>query len=114
MGGGDLRHTGAGNRAAQSRRAAGAARICDSERHSEWEAAPGAVFARGEAPCVAIEDAPAGIRAARAAGTRVIAVRTTTEAAELRESGADWILADLSRVSAHPNGGCLALTFTEE
>ena len=64
--------------------------------------------------CVAIEDAPAGIRAARAAGTRVIAVRTTTEAAELRESGADWILADLSRVSAHPNGGCLALTFTEE
>jgi sugar-phosphatase len=64
--------------------------------------------------CVAIEDAPAGIRAAKAAGAHVIAVRTTTEAAELRESGANWILADLSRVSAHANGECLALTFTEE
>ncbi len=64
--------------------------------------------------CVAIEDAPAGVRAAKAAGTRVIAVRTTTEAAELRESGADWILADLSRVSVHASGECLVLTFAEE
>jgi hypothetical protein len=44
----------------------------------------------------------------------VIAVRTTTEAAELRESGADWILADLSRVSVRASGECLALTFAEE
>lgn len=63
--------------------------------------------------CVAIEDAPAGIRAAKAAGARVIAVRTTTESAELREAGADWIVTDLSNVAAHVNGDGVVLMLAD-
>lgn len=43
--------------------------------------------------CLAIEDAPSGIRAARAAGMEVVAVSTSFEAAELRE--ADLVLDSL-------------------
>jgi sugar-phosphatase len=42
--------------------------------------------------CVVFEDAPAGIRAGKAAGARVIAFRTTAHDAELRSAGADWVL----------------------
>src|ERR1700733_4866702 len=42
--------------------------------------------------CVVVEDAPAGIRAGKAAGARVIACRTTSPEPELREAGADWIV----------------------
>src|SRR6266404_2044276 len=41
--------------------------------------------------CIVIEDAPAGIRAGKAAGARVIALRTTASDAELQQAGADWI-----------------------
>ena len=44
------------------------------------------------ADCVVIEDSPAGIRAGKAAGARVVALRTTADDAELRESGADWVV----------------------
>jgi mannitol-1-/sugar-/sorbitol-6-phosphatase len=58
------------------------------------------------ADCVVIEDAPAGIRAGRAAGARVVAVRTTAEEAELREAGADWVVEDCSELfldtESHP------------
>ena len=45
------------------------------------------------AACVAFEDAPAGLRAARAAGMRVIGITTTHVAAEL--PGADGVIGDL-------------------
>ena len=51
------------------------------------------------ADCVVVEDAPAGVRSGRAAGARVIALRTTAGDDELRESGANWIVDDLSKVS---------------
>jgi len=51
------------------------------------------------ADCVVVEDAPAGVRSGRAAGARVIALRTTARDDELRESGANWIVDDLSKVS---------------
>lgn len=49
--------------------------------------------------CIVFEDAPAGIRAGKAAAARVLALRTTAPDAELHEAGADWIVencADLS------------------
>ena len=46
--------------------------------------------------CVVVEDAPAGIRAGKAAGARVYALRTTAPDAELLASGADWIANDLA------------------
>jgi mannitol-1-/sugar-/sorbitol-6-phosphatase len=50
------------------------------------------------ARCVVLEDAPAGIRAGRAAGAPVIALRTTHPDEELGE--ADVIVDDLSRLIA--------------
>ncbi|HEV3360513.1 MAG TPA: HAD family hydrolase [Pseudonocardiaceae bacterium] len=49
------------------------------------------------AECVVIEDAPAGVRAGRAAGARVIAVTTSHGADEL--GAADVIVPDLNSVS---------------
>jgi sugar-phosphatase len=56
------------------------------------------VLAIPAAECVVIEDAPAGIRAGKAAGARVLALRTTASDAELREGGADWIIDDCSEI----------------
>jgi mannitol-1-/sugar-/sorbitol-6-phosphatase len=49
--------------------------------------------------CVVVEDAAAGIRSGKAAGARVLALRTTSQDAELLSAGADWIVDDLSKVS---------------
>ena len=49
--------------------------------------------------CVVVEDAPAGIRAGRAANSRVLALRTTEADNLLNAAGATWIVNDLSKVS---------------
>ena len=49
--------------------------------------------------CIVVEDAPAGIRAGKAAGARVIACRTTSPEPELRDAGADWIVDDCKAIS---------------
>src|SRR5713101_9055808 len=46
------------------------------------------------ADCLVVEDAPAGIRAGKAAGASVLALRTTASDAELQQAGADWIADD--------------------
>jgi beta-phosphoglucomutase-like phosphatase (HAD superfamily) len=43
---------------------------------------------------VAIEDTPSGVRSAKAAGMRCIALLTTTDYQELKEAGADVIIPD--------------------
>lgn len=57
------------------------------------------------AECIVIEDAPSGVRAGKAAGARVVALRTTASDIELQEAGADWIVencADLFvKIPAH-------------
>jgi len=50
------------------------------------------------ADCIVIEDAPAGIQAGKAAGARVLALRTTASDAELQRAGADWIAADCAEL----------------
>jgi len=42
--------------------------------------------------CIVFEDTPAGIRAGKAAGARVLAFRTTMPDSELRAAGPDWIV----------------------
>jgi mannitol-1-/sugar-/sorbitol-6-phosphatase len=61
--------------------------------------------------CLVIEDAPAGVQAGRAAGARVIAVLTTSSEAELRQAGAHWIIADLSKLRSQRKGELLSLRF---
>ena len=56
--------------------------------------------------CVVVEDVPAGIRAGKAAGARVIAFRTTVEESELRSAGADFVLNNCTDVGvAHDSEG---------
>jgi mannitol-1-/sugar-/sorbitol-6-phosphatase len=50
--------------------------------------------------CIVIEDAPAGILSGKAAGARVIAVRTTAEDTVLQKAGANWIVEDCSSITA--------------
>lgn len=45
-----------------------------------------------------LEDAPAGVRAGKAAGYKVIALATTHAIPKLREAGADWIVKDMRSV----------------
>ena len=48
-----------------------------------------------EAPeCLVVEDAPAGVRAGKAAGARVLGLTTALPAADLVEAGADWVAED--------------------
>jgi mannitol-1-/sugar-/sorbitol-6-phosphatase len=48
--------------------------------------------------CIVIEDAPAGIQSGKAAGARVLALRTTAPDSELQAAGADWIIKDCSAI----------------
>jgi mannitol-1-/sugar-/sorbitol-6-phosphatase len=54
------------------------------------------------ADCLVVEDAPAGIRAGKSAGSSVLALRTTSPDSELTAAGADWIVNDLSFVQLAP------------
>jgi sugar-phosphatase len=64
------------------------------------------------ADCIVIEDVPAGIRSGKAAGARVIAVRTTALDDELMAAGADWVVDNCGAISAQvdSSSGVLRLT----
>ncbi len=46
-----------------------------------------------------LEDAPAGVRAGKAAGFKVVALATTHRIDQLRDAGADWIVRDMRSVT---------------
>jgi sugar-phosphatase len=50
--------------------------------------------------CIVVEDAPAGVRAGKAAGARVIAFLTTMIRRDLEEAGADWIVQNCADIAA--------------
>ena len=55
------------------------------------------------ADCIVVEDAGTGVRAGKAAGARVIGVRSVTiPDAELLEAGADWFVQDCSAITVEP------------
>lgn len=61
------------------------------------------------ADCVVIEDAPAGIRAGKAAGARVIGLPTTSNQAALQAAGADWVVRDCADIAVGFDGSVLTL-----
>ena len=61
--------------------------------------------------CVVVEDAPSGVGAGVAAGSRVMGVLGTHEAKDLYAAGAEWVVASLSAVKVEMKGAGLRLTF---
>ncbi len=63
------------------------------------------------AECVVFEDVPAGVRAGKAAGAKVIAFTTTVQESALKEAGADWILKSCGNIQLldHKDGLTLVL-----
>jgi sugar-phosphatase len=60
--------------------------------------------------CIVLEDAPAGVRAGKAAGSRVIAFLTTMSRHDLEDAGADRIVQDCSGIVAAVGGRNLQLS----
>jgi sugar-phosphatase len=57
--------------------------------------------------CVVCEDVPAGVRAGKASGARVVGFTTTVQALVVSEAGADWVVrncAEIAFVGRRPNG----------
>lgn len=50
------------------------------------------------ARCLVVEDAPNGVRAAKRAGAKCLALSTSFDVEQLRDAGADWLAPDLSDV----------------
>lgn len=50
--------------------------------------------------CLVVEDAPSGLRAARAAGCAALGIRSSFDDATLREAGASWTVKDLAEACA--------------
>jgi len=75
---------------------------CDDVRNGKPDPEPylkgAALLGVPAARCIVFEDAPAGIRAGKAAGALVIALRSTSSDPELEEAGADWIITGYSDV----------------
>lgn len=66
--------------------------------------------------CVVIEDAPSGARSGKAAGARVLALRTTSLDSELLAAGAHWIVNDCAslHLAATAEPGQLVLTLSSD
>jgi sugar-phosphatase len=67
------------------------------------------------AECVVVEDVTAGIRSGKAAGSRVIALRTTVPSSEeLRGAGADWVVLNCAAIRLVGTESGLDLSLSDE
>jgi mannitol-1-/sugar-/sorbitol-6-phosphatase len=87
--------------------------ITQGKPHPEPYLKGAAVLGFSAAECIVVEDAPAGIRAGKAAGARVIGFKTTVREAAAREAGADWILDDCGDIGVANGAGGLSLRLAE-
>jgi mannitol-1-/sugar-/sorbitol-6-phosphatase len=63
--------------------------------------------------CVVVEDVPAGIRAGKASGARVIAFRTTVKDPELVAAGADWVVNNCASITVSNKAPDLTLVLSD-
>lgn len=63
--------------------------------------------------CIVVEDVPAGVRAGKAAGARVIAFLSTVNRRGLEDAGADWIVQNCAGITATSDGDGLRLSLAE-
>jgi len=65
------------------------------------------------AHCVVIEDAPAGIKAGKGAGSRVIAFPTTVPVPELQQAAPDWIVENCRAITLESVNGQMRFRLEE-
>lgn len=72
------------------------------------------INAKDMSRCIVVEDAPPGVLSGKRAGARVIGLKTTHDGQRMWDNGADWLVEDLSKVSACWDSGKLVLTIDTE
>jgi mannitol-1-/sugar-/sorbitol-6-phosphatase len=65
------------------------------------------------ANCIVVEDAPAGIKSGKEAGSRVIAFPTTVTVPELQKAGPDWIVENCRALALQSVNGQLRFSLQE-
>ncbi len=88
--------------------------ITHGKPHPEPYLKGAAVLGFAPQECIVLEDVPAGVRAGKAAGAKVIAFKTTVQEKVLREAGADWILNNCADIRLLGCGQNLKLALAEE
>jgi mannitol-1-/sugar-/sorbitol-6-phosphatase len=83
--------------------------VNNGKPHPEPYQKAAAVLGFSASDCIVVEDAPAGVRAGKAAGARVIGFPTTTPPSGLERAGADWIVTNCAAITAHSGDGGLFL-----
>ena len=83
--------------------------IVNGKPHPEPYLKGASVLGVAPSGCIVIEDAPAGIRAGKAAGARVIGFPTTMDRRLLEIAGADWIVSNCADIAATSQGEELVL-----
>jgi mannitol-1-/sugar-/sorbitol-6-phosphatase len=71
-----------------------------------------AVLRTAASECLVVEDAPSGVRSGKAAGARVLALRTTMPDDELLRAGADWLADNLASLSLDGPASGATLSFS--
>jgi sugar-phosphatase len=84
--------------------------VKNGKPHPEPYQKAAALLGFSASDCIVVEDAPAGVRAGKAAGARVIGFPTTMDRRELESAGADWIAENCAAITAHDGDGGLFLT----
>lgn len=87
--------------------------VTHGKPHPEPYSKAAALLGFSPSDCIVLEDAPAGIKAGKAAGARVIAFTTTVQSSEVRRAGADWILNNCSDIRVMDAEKGLSLDLTE-
>jgi sugar-phosphatase len=87
--------------------------VTHGKPHPEPYSKAAALLGFSPSDCIVLEDAPAGIKAGKAAGARVIAFTTTVQSSEVRQAGADWILNNCSDIRLMDAEKGLSLDLTE-
>ncbi len=87
--------------------------IKNGKPHPEPYLTAAAMLGFPASSCVVLEDVPAGIKAGRAAGARVIAFQTTVNPAELRAAGATWVLKNCSEIAVKSHDAELVLELAD-
>jgi sugar-phosphatase len=87
--------------------------VTHGKPHPEPYLKAAAKLGHSPADCLVVEDAPAGIRAGKAAGARVIAFPTTMHRGDLELAGADWIVENCASITVQSGDHGLGLALRD-